>query len=191
MTAPLWMEPIGILGALITNVGTADADFESFMASRYGPMLRAARLLVLDQSQAEDLLQSALIRTYTHWSSLATPSAGEAYTHTTMARLALRGRRRKWTSERPTDPIPERPAPDVYRQRDDVDAVRRALASLPIEQRAVLVLRYYVQFSEPETAAALNCALGTVKSRASRALEALRSGGLLEISPQALEATND
>lgn len=161
------------------------------MASRYGPLLRAARLLVLDNGLAEDLLQSALIKTYTHWSSLRTPAAAETYTHTVMTRLALRNRRRRWIGERPTHPLPERAGPDEYARSDDVIAVRRALASLAPDQRAVLVLRYYAQLGEAETAAALGCAVGTVKSRANRALAVLRDSGLVSLSPDVLEAPHD
>lgn len=184
-------EPFARVGALITDMGTAGFDFEAFMASRYAPLLRAARLLVLDNGVAEDLLQSALIKTYTHWSSLHTPAAAETYTHTTMTRLAIRGRRRKWARERPTHPLPERAGPDESARSDAAVVVRRALGQLAIDQRAVLVLRYYVQLTEAETAEALGCAIGTVKSRANRALAALRDSGLVSLSPDGMEVPRD
>lgn len=161
------------------------------MAARYGPLLRAARLLALDRSLAEDLVQAALARTFAHWRSLRDPAAAEAYTHTTMVRLAIRDRKRKWTGERPTGQLPEPPAADEYAARDTALSVRTALATLPIELRAVLVLRYYVELSEAEVAHVMNCPVGTVKSRANRALSALRDSGLLTASAEALEATNE
>ena len=187
----VWTEPFAVPGALITDVATADFEFEAFMASRYAPLLRAARLLVLNNGVAEDLLQSALIKTYTHWSSLRTPAAAETYTHTIMTRLALRGRRRKWVAERATHPLPERPAPDESARSDAAVMVRRALFQLAVDQRAVLVLRYYVQLTEVETADALGCAVGTVKSRANRALASLRDSGLVSLSPDVLEVPRD
>jgi RNA polymerase sigma-70 factor (sigma-E family) len=173
-------------------VGTADREFEAFVATRYASLVRAGRLVASDPSQAEDLVQAALIRTFTHWPSLRSPAAAESYTHTTLVRLAIRGGRRRWRAERATERLPEpNAAPDEYAAHDDTDAVRRALATLPADQRAVLVLRFYVQLSEAETAAALKCPVGTVKSRASRALATLRDSGLLEASTSILEATDD
>jgi RNA polymerase sigma-70 factor, ECF subfamily len=172
-------------------VGAADQQFEAFVASRYGALVRAARLVAPDPSQAEDLVQSALIRTYTRWSSLRDPVAAQSYTHTTLVRLALRGQRRRWRGERPTAKVPEQVAADAYAMSDDADLVRRALEAIPADQRAVLVLRYYVQMSEAETAAALKCKVGTVKSRASRALAALRDSGVLDSEALMSEATDD
>ena len=89
----------------------------------------------------------------------------------------LRARRRRWRGETPTSPLPERPAgggdPDV------AESVRAALAALPAEQRAVLVLRYYDDRTEREIADLLDLPPGTVKSRAARGLAALREAGLL------------
>jgi RNA polymerase sigma-70 factor (sigma-E family) len=172
-------------------VGQPDAEFEVFMAARYGPLLRAARLLALDRALAEDLVQTALARTFAHWSSLREPAAAEAYTHTTMVRLAIRDRKRRWIGERPTERLPELPASDEYAARDIALSVGAALATLPIELRAVLVLRYYVQLTEAEVADVLNCPVGTVKSRANRALAVLRESGLLNASAEALEASNE
>jgi RNA polymerase sigma-70 factor (sigma-E family) len=172
-------------------VGDAAGEFEAFVSARYPSLVRAASLVALDRSVAEDLVQAALIRTYLHWPLLRTPAAAESYTQTTFVRLALRSRRRRWLGERPTSPLPERPAADQFAASDDADMVRRALAQLLPEQRAVLVLRYYLQWSEAEIASALDCSPGTVKSRASRALAALRDGGLLTASVPNLEGSDE
>jgi RNA polymerase sigma-70 factor (sigma-E family) len=169
----------------------SEADFESFVATRYNHMLRAARLVAIDSSHAEDLLQAALIRTFTKWSSLRSPLAAESYTQTTLVRLAMRAGRRRWRGERPTAELPEVPAPDEFAASDDSDAVRRALAMLPIEQRGVLVLRYYVQLSEAEIAWALRCPVGTVKSRAHQAIAALRASGVLSTYDNLTEARDE
>lgn len=172
-------------------MGTDDGEFAVFVAARYHRMLRAARIVASDPAQAEDLLQSALIRTFTHWSSLRDPIAAESYTHTTLVRLAIRGQRRRWRGELPTATLPETPARDEFAHRDDADAVRRALARLPIDQRAVLVLRYYGQLTEAEIATALRCPGGTVKSRANHALAALRESGLLAMDDHLTEVADE
>jgi RNA polymerase sigma-70 factor (sigma-E family) len=173
------------------DVGSPDGQFEAFVASRYAVLVRAARIVSYDPSQAEDLVQAALIRTYSHWSSLRDPVAAQSYTHTTLVRLALRGQRRRWRGERPTAKLPELAGPDAYAASDNADAVRRALAGIPANQRAVLVLRYYLEMSETEIAEVLKCPVGTVKSRTSRALAALRDGGLIDSDSPLSEVTDD
>lgn len=149
--------------------------FGAFVRSRYAGLLRYACLLTADRGLAEDLVQDALSRTYGSWGRVAVP---EAYARTTLVRLALRGRRRRWRGETPTDRPPELPAetgdPDL------VESVRAALAALPVEQRAVLVLRYWEDRTERQIAELLDCSPGTVKSRAARGIAALREAGLLD-----------
>lgn len=96
-----------------------------------------------------------------------------------MVRQAVRWRkaRRAYASGGPDGREPSEP--DGTADHAETDAVRRALRTLPMEQRAVLVLRFYDGFTVPEIAEALRIAPGTVKSRTSRALAALRAGGLL------------
>jgi RNA polymerase sigma factor (sigma-70 family) len=128
------------------------------------------------------LAQAALLRTHSHWRRLRSEDAAEAYTRTTMARLAGRWSRRRWRGELPSgdlfgsgmvDPISASAATlDLY----------VALGRLPWPQRAVLVLRYFEDLSEAETAAVLRCSPGTVKSRASRALAVLRTDLGLQLS---------
>lgn len=142
------------------------------MAASWSALVRAARLLAPDPASAEDLVQSALLKTYAKWRSV--DDAG-AYTRTVMARLALRAGRRRWRGEMPTGDVPDLLAADDTGPVDAADAMRRYLAALPAEQRAVLVLRFYCDFSEAQIAAALGCSPGTVKSRASRALATLRA----------------
>jgi RNA polymerase sigma factor (sigma-70 family) len=96
-----------------------------------------------------------------------------------MARLATRWRSRRWRGEVPTDPMPERHSGDHAADVTVAEVVRRALAGLPPAQRVVLVLRFFDDRSEPEVAAMLRCSVGTVKSRTSRALTALRERGLI------------
>ena len=152
-------------------------SFGRYVIEAYPALLRRARLLVGDHGHAEDLVQVSLVSVYTHWRSVRQP---DAYLRTVMARKAIGWRARRWHGELPTDPLPD--SADGSGRAEDFDlggAVRQALMSLPPEQRAVMVLRYFDDCTEADIAAALKCSTGTVKSRASRALAALRAGGLL------------
>jgi RNA polymerase sigma-70 factor (sigma-E family) len=160
--------------------GGPEREFSEFVARRHRDLVRSAFVLIGDRQRAEDLVQTALFRTFTAWPRLSSVDAAESYTRTTMVRLALRWRARRWTNEIATRDVPESPL-----SAEDDDAamcldVWRALRTLPVEQRAVLVLRYLEDLSEAETAAVLHCSVGTVKSRASRALNVLRSCGLFD-----------
>ena len=159
---------------------SVDDDFRDFVDSSYGRLLRTGYLLTGDRWAAEDLTQSALTKTYFAWRRIEDLDKAEAYTRTAMVRLQLRWRRRRWTGEQPTGVLPEVPAADRTAEIALADAAQRALAGLPDAQRAVLVLRYFHDCSEAEIATALKCSVGTVKSRASRALQTLRDGGLLD-----------
>lgn len=164
-------------------------DFDAFVGRHYQSLVRSAFLLISDRHQAEDLVQTALFRTFMHWRRLRAPDAAAHYTRTTMVRLAIRWRQRKWRGEVPSNELPERyTLSEVDGSGVGVD-VMRALARLPVEQRAVLVLRYLDDLTEPQTATVLRCSVGTVKSRASRALTALRSANLL--TDDTTEATHD
>jgi RNA polymerase sigma-70 factor (sigma-E family) len=153
-----------------------EESFARYVMDAYPALLRRARLLVGDTGHAEDLVQVALASTYTHWTSVQQP---DAYVRTVMARRVIGWRARRWRGETPTDPLPE-PASVAGPHDSDLSAVvRHALLQLPAEQRAVIVLRYFDDCSEAEIASILRCSPGTVKSRSSRALAALRSHGLL------------
>lgn len=151
--------------------------FAAFVARRYDALARTAYLLTGDRGRAEDLVQSALMRTLDSWQRLDAVDAAESYTRTTMVRLAARASRRRWRGEVPTDAVPERSADSG--EPDTAMDVRAVLARLPWDQRAVVVLRFLCDLSERETADVLRCRPGTVKSRTNRALAMLRSSGLL------------
>ncbi len=134
-------------------------------------------LLVGDRGKAEDLAQETLWRLHRAWRRLDDPRAADAYVWTCLVRLAARARARRWTGERPTPPDQLAPLsnPSATAEVDDALVLRRALADLSEDQRAVLVLRYYEGWSEAEIAEIVGCAPGTVKSRATRGLAALRA----------------
>jgi RNA polymerase sigma-70 factor (sigma-E family) len=156
------------------------AWFEVFVESRYSSLVRSAYLLIGDRGHAEDVVQSALVKTLAAWDQLPADAAAEAYTRTTMIRLAGRWRRRSWHGEIPTSDVPDHD-PGLRGAVDPTTSVdvRRALAGLKWNQRAVLVLRYLDDLSVEQTAAVLGCSTGTVKSRTNRALVSLRRSGLL------------
>ena len=158
-----------------------DDEFAAFVAARYRALVRTGMLLAGDRGHAEDLAQSALIRTYLAWSRLRDPENAEAYARRTLLRLALRARRRRWTCEVATGRLPDLAEREAVSAGGDlVVDVRRALAALPISQRAVLVLRFLDDQSEAETARLLGISPGTVKSRAARGLASLRQSGLID-----------
>jgi RNA polymerase sigma-70 factor (sigma-E family) len=155
-----------------------DEAFSAFVVARYYSLVRTARLLAGSGSQAEDLVQEALLRTYRAWSRIGRVEAAEAYTRTTMVRLLIKNRRRRWHAETPVEYLPEVAHPGHEDQAVTAMTMRTMLAVLPPAQRAVVVLRYYHDLSEQEIATVLGCSHGTVKSRASRALSTLRAQGL-------------
>jgi RNA polymerase sigma-70 factor (sigma-E family) len=151
------------------------AAFAEFVAARSAALHRTAYLLVGDRGLAQDLLQEALTKTYVAWPRLRDPGRAEAYTRTALTTTAITWYRRRSWGERPVDAVPE-PAGDGL--ADDV-ATRallwHALQALPPRQRAAIVLRYYEDLTEAQTAAVLGCAVGTVKSQVFDGLRTLRA----------------
>jgi RNA polymerase sigma-70 factor (sigma-E family) len=125
-----------------------------------------------DHAEAEDLVQSALAKTYAGWHRVRDLNAATAYARTTMVNTAASWfRRRSWRNERPTEALPE-----TTHEHDLTDRplLVDALGQLPPRQRAAIVLRYYEDLSEAEIADLLGISAGTVKSQASKALALLR-----------------
>lgn len=156
---------------------TGERDFDTYVEARWTRLVRTAVLLGADVHEAEDLVQTALVRCLVRWRRVQRADDVDAYVHRVLVTTFLSARSRRWTGERPTEHLPEHPTegaavpPDL----DDRDAVRRALAALPTDQRAVVVLRHHLDLSERQTADLLGIAPGTVKSRLSRGLRALAS----------------
>jgi RNA polymerase sigma-70 factor (sigma-E family) len=150
-------------------------QFAEFVAGRSPALLRSAWLLTGDAGRAEDLLQTALAAAWLRWPRLAGGNP-DAYVRRVLFSTYLSWRRRRWRFETPS-PAPPDPgdrAVDVAGETAQRDAVRRALAGLSRQQRAVVVLRYVEDLSVAETADVLRCSEGTVRVQASRALAALR-----------------
>ncbi|MEH0929589.1 SigE family RNA polymerase sigma factor [Micromonospora sp. CPCC 205558] len=151
-----------------------EEQFREFVAARSAALLRTAYLLTGDWATAEDLLQTALTKTYLAWKRLGGIEAVEPYARRVMVNTSTSWWRRRWHGERPTEVLPEQAGVDEIEQQLDRDLLWRHLRELPNRQRAVLVLRYYEDMSEAQTAAMLDISPGTVKSQTSRALATLR-----------------
>ena len=147
-------------------------EFDAFVAVRSTFLLRTAYLLTQDRGLAEDLVQTSLAKAWFAWDRIE--GAPEAYVRRIMVNTYSSWWRRKWHGEEATDALPERGHAGGAGRVDDRTDLWTALAALPRRQRAVVVLRFYEDRSEAETADLLGCSVGTVKSQASRALAKLR-----------------
>jgi RNA polymerase sigma-70 factor (sigma-E family) len=156
-----------------------DGEFREFMHARWPLMVRLAYGLTVDQGHAEDVAQAAFARAYASWPRVSRAGDPDAYVRQIVVNENRNRFRRHRVTERLTDSPPEAGLADVAwtdttRHYDDHSVLIAALQRLGPRQRAVVVLRYWMDLTEYETAAALNCSVGTVKSQASRALATLR-----------------
>jgi RNA polymerase sigma-70 factor (sigma-E family) len=158
---------------MTTRVGAErDAAFTAFVEQASPSLLRTAWLLTGDHHAAHELVQAALVKTYVAWPRVR-PEGALAYARKVLVNERTDGWRRR-RGEVVVGEVPERPAP-AQTASEDRDLVVRLLATLPDQQRRVVVLRYYVDLSEQAVADLLNVSVGTVKSTASRGLAALRA----------------
>lgn len=153
----------------------ADAAVTALFRAHYAALVRLAVLLVDDDGSAEDLVQDAFARLHRRWRGLRDEDAAYAYLRTTVVNGSRSRLRRLRTARRYVPPAAvDDPSPEGGAiVREEHEAVRRALATLPPRQREVLVLRYYADLGEADIAAALGIARGSVKSHASRGLDNL------------------
>jgi RNA polymerase sigma-70 factor (sigma-E family) len=149
----------------------APAEFDEFVRARHAALLRFAHLLTGDPHAAADLVQEALERTGLAWHRIQRQDDPEGYVRRSIVNAHVnhgrRGRRERLIAQPPEVPH--------YDQEPRDDALWRLLGTLPRQQRAVLVLRFYEDLTEAETARVLGCAVGTVKSNSVRALAKLRA----------------
>jgi RNA polymerase sigma-70 factor (sigma-E family) len=152
------------------------AELERFLAEHGERLLHIAIALTGSRADGEDLLQAALERLLPRWRTIAADAAA-SYLRRTLYNLAADGWRRRGAWQRTFTLLRGQdaaPGTDAVAEVDLRDALVRLLVQLPPRQRAVIVLRYWEQLSEAETAALLGCSAGTVKSATSRALQRLR-----------------
>jgi RNA polymerase sigma-70 factor (sigma-E family) len=159
-----------------------EADFTAYVRARQGSFARFAYLLTGDPHNAEDLVQSALAKVYGHWDRVSTVESPDAYVRKVMVNEHTSWWRRQWRHRERTDSelirvIEPAAMPDVTHDGD----LWAQVQSLAPQQRAAVVLRFYEDLSEAQTAEILGCSVGTVKSHTSRAISSLR-GKMKEVT---------
>lgn len=154
-------------------IGDGGTTLTAFAAAHSLALTRFAYLLCADHQLAEDLVQDAFLSLYRRFGETLPIAAPVAYARRVIVNGQISRARKLFTSETITDSVPD--APTEGHDSSEQDAMWRALAVLPDRQRAVLVLRYYLDLPDAEIAAALGCRDGTVRSLATRAFAALRT----------------
>ncbi|HWD51891.1 MAG TPA: SigE family RNA polymerase sigma factor [Acidimicrobiales bacterium] len=165
----------------------ATRSFERFVAGHSDNLLRTAYLVVWDIGEAEDLVQECLLRVARRWSRVGTMAFPAAYARRILVNLALdtsrrRSRRRSELSGPSVVGPVDREDPTARQPFTDVEArtvLLSVVGDLPPRQRAVLVLRYFEDLTEAQTADLLGCSIGTVKSTASHAIDRMRKASTL------------
>ncbi|MFE0102250.1 SigE family RNA polymerase sigma factor [Streptomyces sp. NPDC059009] len=161
---------------------TLDEEFQGFVVHRWPQLMRTAFLLTGEQHAAEDLVQSSLERTYVSWRKVTAAGDPDAYVRRIMINAHARKHRRKlkeFLSFQDSAPIfeaadgPEQG--DRMAQSDVRAALLQALSQLPLRQREAVVLRYWEDLSETQTAEAMGCSVGAVKSNAAKGIAKLRA----------------
>ncbi len=156
-------------------MGSAPEDeFTAFMLGRWSSLVRFGYGLTGDLGLAEDLAQTALSRACAAWPRVRRAADPDAYIRKIMINSNRSRFRRRRVTEYLTPEPPQRPGGDQASEGDTQPELISALLSLPAGQRAVLILRYWMDLSEAETAATLGCSVGNVKSQAARGLAKLR-----------------
>ena len=170
-----------IPSARTEETGEAAADlsedhaFREFVRARRHALLRTAYLLTGNLADAEDLVQSALAKTYLAWHRIVDRGAVDSYVRRAMVNTQISWWRRRRLEEFPTDEIPDQATVDYPVSTDVQDSLRQAIDRLPQRMRAAVMLRYYEDMTEAEVAEVLGVSVGTVKSTVSRAVAKLRT----------------
>ena len=173
--------------AATTQSSERDADFSAYLSARQPALLRTAYLLTGNRADAEDLLQTALAKLYLAWNRVREREAIDGYAR----RIIVNEHNSLWRRAWKRQEIAVTEVPERQSHEDRYDGERNAalwsfVQSLPRRQRAIVVLRYYEELSEAETADVLGISVGTVKSQSSRALAALRAR-----APRSLDPAHD
>jgi RNA polymerase sigma-70 factor (sigma-E family) len=172
-------------GQCLSSVDTSesqevDVTYEDFVNTRLSALARYAVILTGDRHTAEDLVQETMVRAQLHWKKVCRADVPERYVKRMMANLYLDWQRGSWWRRvllrgEPDEVVPV--AVDIAEGAADRDLLWTALAGLPRQQRAALVLRYYEDLPDAEIAEALGCTVGTARGYISRALSTLRTRG--------------
>ncbi|MCU1620984.1 MAG: polymerase, sigma-24 subunit, subfamily [Modestobacter sp.] len=149
------------------------AGFEDFVSREQPALLRLAVLLAGDRGHAEDLVQTALLKTYRHWDRITGRGEPTAYVRRVLVTTHTSWRRRLSTTEQVVETLPDCADPTVV--PDDDEELRAALRSLPPRMRTAVVLRFYADLSEQQAAVAMGCSPSTVNTQTTRGLARLRA----------------
>ena len=153
-----------------------EQDYREWALARRDHLRRTAFLLCGDWHLADDVTQMTLIKMYAAWPRIRRDDKPDAYAHRVLVNCWLDERRRPWRrSERSNEVLSPAGLPDLTDDALTRQVVLRALAALAPRQRAVVVLRYWEDLNVAQTAAILNCSVGTVKSQTSKAQTRLRT----------------
>jgi RNA polymerase sigma-70 factor (sigma-E family) len=163
--------------------------YSEFVTARSASLFRTAYLVIGDYQLAQDLLQDALVRTYVAWPRLREVANAEAYTRRTIVTTAISWRRRRSFHERPVSRLPEAAVTDATDRFGTRDELWHELNLLPPRQRATVVLRFCEDQSEEQTAALMDCSVGTVKRQVFLALGKLRDHLGADVVPPATNPT--
>jgi RNA polymerase sigma-70 factor (sigma-E family) len=153
----------------------AEDSFRDYVAARLAGLSRAAYLLTGDRHLAEDLVQQALIQVASRWEKISAGGDPDPYVRRVLYHQHVSWWRRRRLLDRPHADPPETAVGDRVSDKDTELTVRQALRRLTPRQRAVLVLRYFEDLTEVQTAEVMGCSVGTVKSNTRDALARLRS----------------
>ena len=154
----------------MSGIGSRD-ELEAFLATRRDSLMRFGYVLTGSTAAAEDLTQDALLAVFKRWRTI-NPAGAEAYTRRAMTRLAWRfARTRRETSSLDQVESQSSPQPD----HDSTFDIRTAVRRLPQDKRIIIVLRYWLGYTDAQIPDELGCSIGPVKSRGHRAMAELRS----------------
>ena len=158
------------------TVASAADQLTELYTAHYRSLVRLAAFLTGDRDNAEEVVQDAYVKVLGSWRGIREQDKAEAYLRTAVVNLSRsRLRRRVVAAKHQPEPLGDVASAETSAMRTvQRDAVMRALQQLPPRQREAVVLRYYGDLSEAQTAAAMGCSAGAVKSHTSRAMAALR-----------------
>jgi RNA polymerase sigma-70 factor (sigma-E family) len=165
-------QPFDVLARLTHSMNRN--DFDHFVTDSIDDLVRTAYLIVWDRAEAEDLVQETLLKVAKHWPKVSRMDYPVAYARRILVNLALDTKPKRTRQRAELSEI--QPVETVLSDSGSApgDDLHDALLALPARQRAVIVLRYFLDLSEADVAAALGCSLGTVKSTGSRGLARLQ-----------------
>jgi RNA polymerase sigma-70 factor (sigma-E family) len=152
-----------------------DAEFTDFVADHGGRLLRTACLVTGDAHLGEDLLQTALAKAYGSWGKVQRADHPAAYVRRLMINTHLSWVRRLMNSERAVETFSDVASGDLQAAHAESDVMRRALLRLSPRIRTAVVLRYFEDLTEAETAEVMGCSRSTVNNHVTKGLAALRA----------------